>query len=1018
MRLDRAGIPLLGLTHLAYLLEKLDPEHRRGNDLLAEHEQWKTSRTKKDFFEWLNRKEIVTKNKLPRMVYRTQDPARKNILMECKEGQLYRNKALVDTLNDQGKRPGYAAFTFSADNQLFLTSHHVMSDVHASLEGGRRVACAGMIKVQKGKITELTNFSGHYHPDLKNLWYAVKHLPANVFSSEASIVYTKQRFPRIAKWFSESRYALLRGIGGKLSRMTINTRMTRPEFILFAEKQIETTEGKFIYQRDKKNNRYENSLYESYLSKTIIQNDASWRPTLLKINQWIYHKIASDRDNQTMLNALMSALQKYSSKKIDRDNVMEITKQFLLDSKSLAPTVLFHGDYFERIHASIKGEQAYDTLATYSKVRSDDLFSAENRGVDATSTWRRTFERIRHPFYQSSTLGILSDAESPAELSDYFENEPSPKKPAKRFYQLQGERLSHAAAQRHRDAKTHRTAPFGQEIIERDVTIISGASGTTSKIMPHLIESMRITPDEMKTYLMVRGATLAAYGHHSIYEVMVLARKLGFPISYDHTFYHQQFMTPAFRNSPDYKNFLAAYPDIIKSHLPKLSAENVKSHAIYLKVKNQIAHHEIKETKETKSRQNQALYDEIKTFDRSTLRKQTVYYASLGRHWTLPRTHGYAVVGTPGTAHKPGFGSVYQARRILSHTSYSVSPALIAAVQRSTLLKKETKAAVGRFKGQHFKSTELFLRELYTYLAKKLGFDTHAKETKEHILTQVADTDNSELRELIDLNIDSNNPDIVILPGKTNGAGALRDLKAFETDAKALTLKAQSQIDPMAVREVYQQQLLYRHYMEEKAGIGDSTAMDIRMHHDMLDKKSQPHLPIIFHGLPDKDNMHTANCNKVAATLLQAAENLTASREKRPPRTIKPASLWSYGSSQRMFFWNPLQPSLKSKVLSLINKCDLGNLTHEKQDLADNACNILHIIASLNPHTKQEALKDILNPTKALGQIFHTKASGAWLTPGFDRGYLLEARKMLQAMTQHAVRSSDLLRLQCTRFEI
>ncbi len=581
VRQDNASVPLLGLSETAYHLEKLDPQHRRGKNLIEEFNIWKKSNTTQNFFDWLNTKEERTGKLLPRMVYRVSDEEREKIHAQWRDGLLFLDGKPCDTTEYKGKIPGFAAYSLSANNQLFLAEHQARRDVHASLQGGNRVSATGMIKVKQGKIAVLTNFSGHYHPGLKNLVYAVKNIPADCFLADSKIVFQELKFPRLTKWLRESKYRFLREIGGKVSKQFIELTMSRKEFISFAEKKLEKDNNKFIYKRDTKNNRYENTLFESHLAKAILDNDETWRPLILKINQWIYDIIKDNQQNKKMVSLIVDSLKEHTGLSVNKKNFLTIAEQFLLKSNNWVNLILFHGIFFEKIYPKIDKEGAYYNLAAYKKIRTDDLFAPENRGP--TVSLKRGLDKCKHPFYRSSAWGIMPDVETPAELSHYFENQPGEHRPSKYFYKLKGERLSYEEAQKNRDSK-HQAITFREEMIGRDISFISGASGTTTKIIAPLKEKMNLTDIELKEYLMVRGAVLTACGHHSMYECMILARKLEFSIEYNHGFYHNQFITPAVRESKPYKEFLDSYSSVAEAHIPKLSENETRMHQTYVNV--------------------------------------------------------------------------------------------------------------------------------------------------------------------------------------------------------------------------------------------------------------------------------------------------------------------------------------------------------------------------------------------------------------------------------------------------
>jgi hypothetical protein len=62
--------------------------------------------------------------------------------------------------------PGYAAYVFSTEYDLFLAKHEAGVWHHSSFTGGNPVRCAGMTKILRGKVVGLTSHSGHYRPGL------------------------------------------------------------------------------------------------------------------------------------------------------------------------------------------------------------------------------------------------------------------------------------------------------------------------------------------------------------------------------------------------------------------------------------------------------------------------------------------------------------------------------------------------------------------------------------------------------------------------------------------------------------------------------------------------------------------------------------------------------------------------------------------------------------------------------------------------------------------------------------
>lgn len=59
---------------------------------------------------------------------------------------------------------GVACFVWSPHDEVFIAEHRPGAFHHSSFLGGANVKCAGMIRVQAGMVTEISNNSGHYKP--------------------------------------------------------------------------------------------------------------------------------------------------------------------------------------------------------------------------------------------------------------------------------------------------------------------------------------------------------------------------------------------------------------------------------------------------------------------------------------------------------------------------------------------------------------------------------------------------------------------------------------------------------------------------------------------------------------------------------------------------------------------------------------------------------------------------------------------------------------------------------------
>lgn len=88
--------------------------------------------------------------------------------------------SLVHTLDHiTGEVPGFAHYAMSLDGKLYIRKVDVGEMgrfAHSSFLAGSAVLCAGTISVDRGRIIEITNESGHYQPSARNLSEACKAL--------------------------------------------------------------------------------------------------------------------------------------------------------------------------------------------------------------------------------------------------------------------------------------------------------------------------------------------------------------------------------------------------------------------------------------------------------------------------------------------------------------------------------------------------------------------------------------------------------------------------------------------------------------------------------------------------------------------------------------------------------------------------------------------------------------------------------------------------------------------------
>lgn len=76
----------------------------------------------------------------------------------------------------ESKAPQAYAYVWTKDNLLFCAPHLAGSFHHSSFTGGSKIKCAGMIRFINGRVTMVTNDSGHYKPGVEHLRSFVRFL--------------------------------------------------------------------------------------------------------------------------------------------------------------------------------------------------------------------------------------------------------------------------------------------------------------------------------------------------------------------------------------------------------------------------------------------------------------------------------------------------------------------------------------------------------------------------------------------------------------------------------------------------------------------------------------------------------------------------------------------------------------------------------------------------------------------------------------------------------------------------
>lgn len=160
--------PLLLVQH--QWLEAVDERHRYGAYLFEYYALWAASDTDESFFYWLDHGEgrtasceKVSRERLEAAeVTYCNKKERQQYVVIVEDGKLYyanQSQKLVNSV--EGAK---TMFVMAPDLTLYMSEKKPAKFHHSSFLSGGAVFAAGYVKVEKGKLMEITPHSGHYRP--------------------------------------------------------------------------------------------------------------------------------------------------------------------------------------------------------------------------------------------------------------------------------------------------------------------------------------------------------------------------------------------------------------------------------------------------------------------------------------------------------------------------------------------------------------------------------------------------------------------------------------------------------------------------------------------------------------------------------------------------------------------------------------------------------------------------------------------------------------------------------------
>lgn len=297
---------------------------------------------------------------------------------------------------------------------------------------------------------------------------------------------------------------------------------------------------------DSNGNHIDTTIFESYLSKLIVEKRDLYTSVYRKINTSICDFIELNKHDRKFDRLLFCFFSEFSNTFPGYAKI----EDFLKEGFSVQAATEFHKAFFEMMFQNgmlptnlPKKKEEIPSLSEMiqltifnnselktslkSLLRPALLFSETNRG--------RKDKKLSKPV-ETQKLGIATEENTPQDLKYYF------KKP-----------YESAQSQFKRDLHSH----FNKWLAQRNLPFVAGTSGTLDIVFRHIIQLNTYTPYELKLYFMASTAAMVSRGHHSFAEGMIVAEKIGFPIKdcSNRQRFYEQFLVQDLIDSKEYQIF-------------------------------------------------------------------------------------------------------------------------------------------------------------------------------------------------------------------------------------------------------------------------------------------------------------------------------------------------------------------------------------------------------------------------------------------------------------------------------
>lgn len=108
-------------------------------------------------------------------------------------------------MSAHGKR-GIAGITINLNGEISVFNHLYKEDkvAHSTMNSGRATLYAGEVKIEKGKITVITDHSGHYRPEVSNIYILLKYLKKNGVDINTILIDVYKNIPGLKRQTEDS----------------------------------------------------------------------------------------------------------------------------------------------------------------------------------------------------------------------------------------------------------------------------------------------------------------------------------------------------------------------------------------------------------------------------------------------------------------------------------------------------------------------------------------------------------------------------------------------------------------------------------------------------------------------------------------------------------------------------------------------------------------------------------------------------------------------------------------------